>query len=138
MQLVMKPDGGEIYASNFDAGSVVVINTAICALNGSFSVGRNPIRGAISRDGQRLYVANYGSNTVSVLDPPNNRSVIASIAVGAQPESLYLTADDLYLFVLNSGSNDVSVVRTDAVGSGSNALFAVIATGANPSAIVAK
>jgi len=73
-----------------------------------------------------------------VLDPPNNRSVIASIAVGAQPESLYLTPDDLYLFVLNSGSNDVSVVRTDAVGSGSNALFAVIPTGANPSAIVAK
>ena len=74
MHLVTKPDGGEIYASNFDAGSVVVINTSNCTLNGSFSVGRNPIRAVISRDGRRLYVANYGSNTVSVLDPPNNRS----------------------------------------------------------------
>jgi YVTN family beta-propeller protein len=72
------------------------------------------------------------------LEPPNNRQVIGSIAVGANPESIYLTPDDLYLFVLNSGSNDVSVVRTDTIGQGSNALFAVIPTGANPSAIVTK
>jgi YVTN family beta-propeller protein len=35
-QLVMKTDGGEIYANNFDDGSVVVINTSNCTLNGSF------------------------------------------------------------------------------------------------------
>jgi YVTN family beta-propeller protein len=137
MQMVLKPDGGEIYVNNFDADSVVVIDTSTNELNGSFSVGKNPICGVISRDAQRLYIANYGSNSVSVLEPPT-RQVLASVPVGVHPETIYLSPDNVYLFVLNSGSNDVSVLRTGFITSGNNSLFTVVPTGANPSAVVIK
>ena len=137
MQMVLKPDGGEIYVNNFDADTVSIINTSTNEINGSFAVGKNPIRGVVSRDAQRLYIINYGSNSISVLEPPT-RQVLASIPVGVHPESLCLTPDDQYLLVSNSGSNDVSVIRTDLINLGNNALFTVIPVGANPSAIAIK
>ena len=73
--MVLKPDGGEIYVSNFDADTVSVINTSTNELNGSFAVGKNPIRGVISRDAQRLYIANFGSNSISVLEPADTSGV---------------------------------------------------------------
>jgi YVTN family beta-propeller protein len=135
--MVLKPDGGEIYVSNFDADTVSVINTSTNDLNGSFSVGKNPIRGVISRDAQRLYIANFSSNSISVLEP-STRQVLASIPVGVHPDSLCLSPDDRYLLVANSDSNDISVIRTDRIQPQHNALFTVIPTGANPSTVVIK
>jgi YVTN family beta-propeller protein len=50
----------------------------------SIAVGRRPWGIALSPDGKRLYTADGGTNTVTVIDIPR-RQVIATVAVGEKP-----------------------------------------------------
>ena len=58
-------------------------------------------------DGSRAYVANQGSNNVSVINLATN-TVIATVPVGTLPRKIALTPDGTHL-VLNQ-SNNVSVI----------------------------
>jgi YVTN family beta-propeller protein len=59
------------------------------------------------------YVANYGGNTISVIDT-NTNLVLETIAVGAAPYAIAVTPDGTRAYVTNSGSNTVSVIDTAA------------------------
>jgi YVTN family beta-propeller protein len=54
-----------------------------------------------------LYVADYGSNSVSFLNPASNVVTLTSPA-GAQPVALAETFDARHLYVLDQGSNSIS------------------------------
>jgi len=58
-----------------------------------------------------VYVANFGNNTVSVINS-NKNVVVDTIHVGAEPESMQISADRKWLYVANYGSNTVSVIDT--------------------------
>jgi YVTN family beta-propeller protein len=77
------------------------------------TVGTNPTSVVVSTDSRRVYVANEGSNSVSVIDTATNK-VVGTINFGSAPVALALareTADLFNLFVVNQGSNNVSVVH---------------------------
>ena len=85
------------------------------------SVGSSPSALAISADGTRLYVANTGSNTVSVINintatntyqriDANPSSSSMDIGVGSSPSALAISGTRLY--VANRGGNTVSVIDT--------------------------
>ena len=57
------------------------------------------------------YVANSGSNSVTVIDTLNN-AVVATVAVESQPHGVAITPDGKFAYVANSGSNSVSVIDT--------------------------
>jgi YVTN family beta-propeller protein len=62
----------------------------------------------------RIYVANTGSNTLSVIDTQNNTKIGKDIPVGRGPWSvvlLYLSKLDSRLYVANSLDNTVSVIN---------------------------
>lgn len=59
------------------------------------SGGEGPRGMAVSRDGQKLYVANYFSGTVTTLDPASGK-IIGSIAVGPQPKANAARRGELY------------------------------------------
>lgn len=59
-----------------------------------------------------IYVTNYNSSTVSIIDPSSN-NVIATINVGEKPVAL-LYANG-YIFVADYGSNQISVIRDNQV-----------------------
>ena len=63
-----------------------------------------------------VYVANYGSDTVSVIDGATDR-LIANISVGSNPTSLAYDSSDGDIYVANSGSVNASVIdgTTDEV-----------------------
>jgi YVTN family beta-propeller protein len=61
--------------------------------------------------GDRLYVANAGSNTVAIYNTTTG-AMLPSIAVGGKPTSLALSADGSTLYVANSTGNSVSVIDT--------------------------
>jgi YVTN family beta-propeller protein len=83
----------------------------------SISVGSSPSALALGPDG-RLYVANRGSNTVSVIDTTTYKLVdtnpnvtgTQSISVGSSPSALAVS--DGKLCVVNTGSATVSVIDT--------------------------
>ena len=56
-------------------------------------VGADPRSIAISPNGKSAYVANYGPNTISVIDTQTNQVVGAPIAVGKLPGGIAVTPD---------------------------------------------
>ena len=63
---------------------VIFIDATTNTVVDSIAVGKRPWGIALSPDGERLYTADGGTNTVTVIDIPR-RQVIATVAVGEKP-----------------------------------------------------
>ncbi len=48
VHLVVKPDGGEVFVSNYDASSISEIVTSTNEVNNTFQIGDHPARGLVS------------------------------------------------------------------------------------------
>ena len=66
--------------------------------------------------GNRLYLANQGSNTVTVYDTATTAAV-KTITVGARPTGLVVSPDETKVYVTNAFSNSVSVIETVGIPS---------------------
>lgn len=77
---------------------------SILALIGLF--GSSPLACAATL----AYVANFGSNNVSVIDTSSN-TVMATVMVGSQPQGVAITPDGSSVYVANCGG-DVFVIDT--------------------------
>jgi YVTN family beta-propeller protein len=85
--------------------------TAGALLDPKVAVGTQPTGVAVSAT--RAYVANQGSNSVSVIDLTQNPPVVvATIPVGTQPDSAALSANGARLYAANFGGGTVSVIDT--------------------------
>ncbi|MFZ3376558.1 MAG: autotransporter domain-containing protein [Chthoniobacterales bacterium] len=58
----------------------------------------------------RAYIANAGSNDVSVISTATNMVVGSPVGVGSQPVAVAVTPDGKYGYVTNNGSNTISVI----------------------------
>jgi len=140
VNLVVKPDGGELIVSNFDSNNVSIIETTTNEVNGSYLIGTRPARGIVSSDNSRLYVSNFGSNSVAVYDIDNGK-VIASVPVGSHPDGLALSKSENYLLVLNSASGDITVIQKrqpTKLEPSEYSLLTMIPVGVQPNNIVVK
>jgi YVTN family beta-propeller protein len=70
---------------------------------------KTPLNLAITRDGERLFVACEASNSVIVLDAESGR-IFAEVEVGIQPHFVAFSPDESLVYVSNRGSDNVSVV----------------------------
>ncbi len=68
------------------------------------------MRALITPNGVEVYVSNFGSDTVSVIDTATN-GVTQTISVGHQPSALAVSPDGSQVYVGNNGGN-VSVIDT--------------------------
>jgi len=73
-----------------------------------------------------MYVTNYSSNTVSVINTSTN-TVVNTITVGTRPYGVAITPNGLYAYVANAGSGTVSVINTST-----NTVVNTISVGASP------
>jgi outer membrane autotransporter protein len=90
--------------SNQNSGSVYVVNTATNKTVGStISAGSLPIGVAVSPDGRYVYLANNGSNEITVVDAVSH-AVVGSISVAAGPIGIAITPNGRYLYVTSPGS----------------------------------
>jgi len=78
------------------------------------NTGSSPVKATITATpilAGFAYVANYGSDNVSVINTVNN-TVVATIEVGKNPQTLSLSPDGSRAYVINYTSNNVSVINT--------------------------
>ncbi len=97
--------------------------------NTTVSVGLSPYGVAYDPSNGYIYVANWGANTVSVIDGRDN-SVIATIKVGTGPYGITFDPSNGNLYVADSESEQVSVID----GS-NNSVIGTIGVGTLPSQV---
>ncbi|MFC0081602.1 YncE family protein, partial [Aciditerrimonas ferrireducens] len=105
-----------------------------CSPVATVSVGTAPSALAYDSQTQTLYVANEGSDTVSVLDAAtcdaSDQSgcgqTPASLAVGAEPRALALDTSSGTLYVADKAGDEVSVVATSGCPAGSTSCPSVV------------
>jgi DNA-binding beta-propeller fold protein YncE len=141
VSLALKPDGGELAAFNFDAGTMSIIETTGNEVSGSYLIGTQPTHGVVSMDNSRLYISNFGSNNIAVYDIDLGK-VVAYLPVGSHPDALALSQNQNYLLVADSGSGDLAVIQKrqpkKKFEPSEYSLLTIIPVGMQPNQIVIK
>ncbi|MBI4843218.1 MAG: hypothetical protein HY809_02695 [Nitrospirae bacterium] len=108
--------GQLLYVTNEDSNNVSVINRYYGKVVGTVLVGKRPrgIAAGLKEDRLRVYVANSGSNSVSVIDP-NTNTVEHEIPLrfGREPVAIAVAKGPFgreLVFVANYASGSVSVI----------------------------
>ncbi len=73
--------------------------------------GINPIEATFDSNNGNIYVTNYGSNGVSVINGATN-SVVSTITVGASPYGAFYDPNNNYVYITNALSGSVSIIST--------------------------
>ncbi len=108
-----------VYVANSTSNAVNVFQYNYLASNtygvkATVTVGATPSAVLLSPHGRKLYVANAGDNTVSVIDTTSSSYPVTTISLsslGGHPNALALTPDG-YLMVINSPVGGITVVQT--------------------------
>ena len=107
------PDGSRLFITEFNDSRVGVFDTDSGARTATIGedqgLGTRPIDVAVTPDGLTAYVANLGSNTVSVIDTGTS-TVTNTIPVQVSPYGLAISPDGLSTYVTNFNSHSVSVI----------------------------
>lgn len=135
--VVFAPDGKTLSVSNWGDESVSLLDAASLQERAHVKVGSHPNEMVWAKDG-RLFVANSGSNTVSVIQ---GNAVMETIRtsmdphalVGSTPDALALSPDQKTLYVANADNNNVAVI--DVAHAGESRITGFVPTGWYPTAI---
>ncbi|MEM0133652.1 MAG: YncE family protein [Thermoplasmatales archaeon] len=95
----------------------------------TIAVGSLPVDVAFDSSNGYVYVANSGSNNVSVIKGSTN-SVIDTIAVSSDPDGMAFDPSNGYLYVANSYSKNVSVID-----GATNSVIDTIAVSSDPEGV---
>jgi YVTN family beta-propeller protein len=106
-----------LYAANRGTGlgpsNVVVFDLKTHAIVTRIPVEINPYETVLTPDGKRLFVSNWSSESVSVIDTAINK-VIRTLHVGMNPNDMKLARDGR-LFVACSNDNTIHVIDTKSL-----------------------
>jgi len=108
--LVLKLDGGELYAPAPGTHGLTIFNTWTNEPADFLLLGHGPARGAITADGKSLYITDSAAGRVTPIGL-DFRQVFPPIPAGRQPGIVRFTPGEDLLLVVNEGSNDLAVIR---------------------------
>ncbi|MEZ4899577.1 MAG: bifunctional YncE family protein/alkaline phosphatase family protein [Saprospiraceae bacterium] len=120
---LLSPDKKSLFVSLWGARKVAIYATDDLRELGQITVGENPNELLLSRDGKLLYVANAGTNSVSVIDV-RNRKIIETLQTALYPDAptgsatngLALSKDGETLLVANADNNCLAVFDVEEAG----------------------
>ena len=135
--LALSPNGQTLAVSNHGDKSVSLLRATDLTEIKRIAVGSLPNELVWAKDG-RLFVANAGSNSVSVIVNGTVRETIKTSLsptdlVGSTPDALAVSSDSKRLYVANADNNDVAVV--DISNTKEARVLGFIPTGWYPSAL---
>lgn len=106
------PTDGLLYVSTELADAVTIINPKTDKVVGSIPTGQPESHMlAFSHDGRRIYTANVGPGTVSVLDVAT-RKTLAVIPICKETQRIAVSMDDHYAFTSDQHSPRLAVIDT--------------------------
>ena len=119
---------GMLYLPSPNDNDVIAIDTATSTVS-TIGTGQVPMAVAVNEATNRVYVVNYGSSDVTVIDGASHRA-IATIPVGLWPQQIAINARTNTVYVVNTHADSVSVIdgRT-------NRVKATVPTGRGPWAL---
>ena len=132
VSLALKPDGGEIYAVNYDGGSVSEIDTSTNEVGGAYFVGTHPDRGLIAGDDSTLYVSDFDADSLSIFSIDDGQ-LVGSSRTGDGPDAMAFSKAGDLLFAVDARSGDVAVVRT-----ATHSMLTILPAGSRPNDIAIK
>jgi YVTN family beta-propeller protein len=126
-----------------NSGTVSRVNLQTRTVIGEFKTGLHPTQIVRDSAGDRYYIANANSDSVTVIDARANR-VAETIFVrpdpglpyGSIPNALSLSADDKTLYVANAGNDAVAVVSVDHPVGQKSPVIGFIPTGWFPGSVL--
>ncbi len=141
VHLALKPDGGEIFVSNFDSDSISEIATGTNEVGGAYLVGAHPSDALVSADNSMLWISNFNADSIGVYSIDDGK-LINTVKVGSGPDALAFSANGFLLLAVDARSGDVSVLRTQSYASNGaqqvGSLFTILPAGKRPNAIAVK
>ncbi len=135
VHLALKPDGGEIFVSNFNSDSISEIATQTNEVGGTYTVANKPAHAVVSDDNGTLWISNFGSDSISLYSIDDGK-LVGNVRTGSSPDALAFSADEHLLLAADARSGDVAVIRTQ--GRQGPALFTMLPAGRQPNDIVVK
>ena len=135
VHLAVKPDGGELFVSNFDSNSISEVATGTNEVGGTYLVGTHPTHGVVTADNSSLWISNFGGDAITLYSIDEGK-LGGGVRAGSGPDAIALSADEHLLLVANYGSGDVAIIRTQ--GRNGPELFTMLAAGIHPTAIAVK
>ncbi len=119
-QALFDPTRNRLYVSNGGDGTVSVfdvsaINTTTPSipLLATVAVGTNPVGVTALTSGSNFFVANQGSNTVSVVSQ-SSFSVLATVALPSGANPVYIASDPsaAKVYVADQGTSETTIIQT--------------------------
>jgi YVTN family beta-propeller protein len=136
--IALSSGGDALAVANWGDQSVTLLNPADLKVIGKAAVGSHP--DAVAWADDRLFVANAGGDTVSVVSRKKlavietiRTSLDFQVPVGSTPTALAVDSAGKRLYVANAGNNDVAVV--DISDDDQSKVLGFIPTGWYPSAV---
>ncbi len=111
--IAVQPRTGVLYVANEANHEVWKLAADTLEAQGPIATGLHPHSCVFGGDGVHLYVSNWGSRSVSIIDTERSRKV-RDVAVGVRPNDMALSPDGR-LFVACSGDNTVHVIPTQTI-----------------------
>jgi YVTN family beta-propeller protein len=106
---IFSPDGSEVWTSQMTTpGSVLVLDSATLETKITITVGDEPAEVTFSLDGSHAFVANTGSDTVSVIDVAS-KTVVDTITVGDTPVGAWPGSDGV-MYVDNEAGKSLTAI----------------------------
>lgn len=113
LQVVLDATEDFAYVTCLNSGEVQVIDTELDEVVKTIAIGGNPWLAALTPDGSRIYVANWGKNAVDVIDTATQELVttLTNQGVGepvfARPHGVAMSAGGGQVFISNENTNDL-------------------------------
>ena len=78
-------------------------------VSSKINVGLIPIDIAVNSKTNKIYVSNFGDNTVSIINGGDN-SIISTISIGNAPYGISINEDTNKIYIANQNDNSVSII----------------------------
>jgi len=130
--LVLKPDGGELYVPTPESHGLAILNTWTNEVADYFLLGYAPARAVLTADAEMLYVSDAVAGQVTPIMTAWRRA-LKPVRIGERPGVCRLTPGEDLLLVVNEGSGNLAVIRART-----HSLLTMVPVGSRPRDLAVK